>query len=130
MCHFETSTVLKDNKNRYWMWLLCIHHPFKNPSDISIIFSYKISKYHSQSVSCGLEEHAICVLTHSTSLTHSYCITQGDLGVPGAPGEPGYPGIPGTQGLKVSIFSSFTLTASFFESDFLISDHYFKKSFL
>ncbi|OWK63806.1 Collagen alpha-1(XXI) chain [Lonchura striata] len=36
----------------------------------------------------------------STSLTQSYCITQGDLGVPGAPGEPGYPGIPGTQGLK------------------------------
>lgn len=48
------------------------------------------------------------------SLTQSYCITQGELGVPGAPGEPGYPGIPGTQGLKVSIFSSFTLIASFF----------------
>lgn len=44
------------------------------------------------------------VFTHSTSLTQSYCITQGDLGVPGAPGEPGYPGIPGTQGLKVSFF--------------------------
>uniref|UniRef100_A0A8C3RGQ6 Collagen alpha-1(XXI) chain n=1 Tax=Cyanoderma ruficeps TaxID=181631 RepID=A0A8C3RGQ6_9PASS len=116
LCNFETSAVLKDSRNRYWMWLLYIHHPFKNPSDISVIFSYKISKYHSQSVSCGLEKHAVCVFTHSTSLTHSYCITQGDLGVPGAPGEPGYPGIPGTQGLKVSIFSSFTLIASFFES--------------
>uniref|UniRef100_A0A8C3VC43 Collagen alpha-1(XXI) chain n=1 Tax=Catharus ustulatus TaxID=91951 RepID=A0A8C3VC43_CATUS len=61
-------------------------------------------------------KHSVCVFTHRTSLTQSYCITQGDLGVPGAPGEPGYPGIPGTQGLKVSIFSSFTLIASFFGS--------------
>uniref|UniRef100_A0A8C0U331 Collagen alpha-1(XXI) chain n=1 Tax=Cyanistes caeruleus TaxID=156563 RepID=A0A8C0U331_CYACU len=60
-----------------------------------------------------LEKHAVCVFTHSTSLTHSYCITQGDLGVPGAPGEPGYPGIPGAQGLKVSIFSIFTLIELF-----------------
>lgn len=72
----------------------------------------------------------MCVFTHSMSLTHSYCITQGDLGVPGAPGEPGYPGIPGTQGLKVSVFSSFTLIVSFFGSAFLISDHYLTKSFL
>lgn len=48
-----------------------------------------------------------CVFYTQQSLTHSYCITQGDLGVPGAPGEPGYPGIPGTQGLKVSIFFQF-----------------------
>lgn len=96
------------------MWLLYIHHPFKTPSDISMIFSCKISKYHSQSVSCGHEKHAMCVFINSTSLTQSYCITQGDLGVPGAPGEPGYPGIPGTQGLKVSIFSQFYINCIFF----------------
>ena len=38
------------------MWLLCIQHPFINSSDISIILSYKISKYHSQSISCDLEK--------------------------------------------------------------------------
>lgn len=55
----------------------------------------------------------VCFI-NSTSLTQSYCITQGDLGVPGAPGEPGYPGIPGTQGLKVSIFSQFYINCIFF----------------
>lgn len=66
----------------------------------------------------------IHVLTHSTSLTQNYYITQGELGVPGAPGEPGYPGIPGTQGIKVSIFSCFTLIASFIGSAFLIRGHF------
>ncbi|KFW78753.1 Collagen alpha-1(XXI) chain [Manacus vitellinus] len=37
---------------------------------------------------------------------------KGELGVPGAPGEPFF-FIPGTPGIKVSIFSSFTLIASF-----------------
>lgn len=60
----------------------------------------------------------------STSLTQSYCIIQGELGIPGAPGEPGYPGIPGTQGIKVRFLSSFTLIPSFIGTAFLTSDPY------